>query len=83
MSNENVQLQYLSQERSWPLCSPGKCCVLSLHPFPARKPEFQQKAQVRWFLFIYFPPIKSDEKHRQELSRDTEENWRAEDSGIL
>lgn len=75
--NENVQSQYLSRGRRWPPCSPGKCCALSPHPFPARKPDFQQKAQVRWFYFS--PPIKSSSKQRRALSTKRETRGR----GIL
>lgn len=76
--NENVRLQYLSQERNWPLCSPGKCCVLSLHPFPARKPGFQQKAQVRWVYLLIFPNKKELETEAEAEQRQEERKAGAE-----
>lgn len=76
--NENVRLQYLSQERNWPLCSPGKCCVLSLHPFPARKPGFQQKAQVRWVYLLISPNKKELETEAEAEQRQEERKAGAE-----
>lgn len=76
--NENVRLQYLSQERSWPLCSPGKCCVLSLHPFLAQKPGFQQKAQVRWVYLLISPNKKELETEAEAEQRQEERKPGAE-----
>lgn len=76
--NGNVRLRYLSRERNWPLCSPGKCCVLSLHPFPARKPGFQQKAQVRWADLLISPNQKELETEAEAEQRKEERKPGAE-----